>query len=81
MQADTASTLVYCFSNMQLMHKPQTLATQANKPQTHQAPKQTYDVITEELGSDDDIEEWEVDTSTLDVNEVDDIVPILLSED
>ena len=66
---------------MQLMHEPQTLATQATKPQTHQAPKQTHGVITKDLGSDDDIEEWEVDTSTSDVNEVDDIVPILLSED
>ena len=63
------------------MHKPQTLATQATEPQTHQAPKQTHDVITEELGSDDGVQEWEVDTSTSDVNEVDGIVPNLLSED
>ena len=67
---------------MQLIHKHQNLATQATKPQTHQAPpKQTHDVIIEELGSDDDVEEWEADTSTSDVNEVDEIIPILLSED
>ena len=66
---------------MRLMHKPQTLATQATKPQTHQEPKQTHDVITKELGSDDEVKEWEVDTSTSDVDEVDDIVPLLLAED
>ena len=53
---ERASTLAYCFCNMRLMHKPQSLASCAIDPRAHQLPKQTHDAIAEELGSVDDVQ-------------------------
>ena len=41
-------------------------------------PKQTHDALAEELGSEDELDEWEVDPSTSDIEEVDDISHVLL---
>ena len=43
-------------------------------------PKQTHDALAEELGSEDELDEWEVDPSTSDIEIVDDISPVLLNE-
>ena len=46
----------------------------------HGPPKQTHDVLVEERGSEDELDEWEVDPSATDIEEVDDISPILINE-
>ena len=65
---------------MRLLHKPQSLAIRASDSSVRGPPKQTHDVLAEQLGSEDELDEWEVDPSMSDVEEVDDIAPILLTE-
>ena len=65
---------------MRLLHKPHSLAIRAVDYDVGGPPKQTHDVLAEELGSEDELDEWEVDPSTPNVEKVEDIAPFLLSE-
>ena len=64
---------------MRLLHKPHTLATRATEVAMQMPPKQTHEVVSEERGSEDE-DEWEIDSSASDIEEIDDIIPVLTSD-
>ena len=65
---------------MRLLHKAQSLAIYVAESDVGGPPKQTHDVLAEELGSKDELDKWEVDPSISDVEEVDNIALVFLSE-
>lgn len=72
-----AADLVYVFCNMRLLHAPTCIAKRATEQSF--ASFQTHEALVEERGSDDDME-WEVASECSDVNEVDDMVPVLADD-
>ena len=78
LKATRASALVYCFCNMRLLHRPQSIATRATEQAQQMPPKLTHEAIAEDRGSEDEEEEWEIDSGTSEVEELDDIVPVLV---
>ena len=62
---------------MRMLHAPTCIAKRAT--QQSFAIFQTHEALVEERGSDDDME-WEVASKCLDVNEVDDMVPVLVDD-
>ena len=77
LKASRARDLVYYFCNMQLLPRPQSIATCAAQTHTDGPPKLTHDAIAQDKGSEDD-DEWEVDDTMSDVEDIDDIVPVLI---
>lgn len=77
LKASRARDLVYCFCNMRLLPRPQSIATRAAQIHTDGPPKLTHDAIAEDKGSEDD-DEWEIDDTMSDVEDIDDIVPVLI---
>ena len=62
---------------MRLLPWPQSIATCALQTHIDGPPKLTHDVIAEDKGSEDD-DEWEVDNTMSDVEEIDDIFHVLI---
>lgn len=73
-----ANDLVYVFCNLKLIHRPRNVAMRAAA--TGSSQFQTHNVIAEGRDSDSELE-WEVASDNSDMDDVDDIVPVLLSED
>ena len=61
-KATRASALVYCFCNMRLLHRPQSITARATKQAQQMPPKLTHEAIAEDRGSEDEEEEWEIDS-------------------
>ena len=70
-----ADSLVYVFCNMKLIHSRTDIAKRA--AEHHVTPFQTHDALVEERFSDDEME-WEITSECSDVEEIDDMVPILM---
>ena len=77
MKASRARDLVYYFCNMRLLPRPQSIATRTAQTHTDGPPKLTHHAVAEDKGSKDD-DEWEVDDTMYDVEEIDDIVLVLI---
>ena len=71
---DRAANLVYVFCNMRLIHAPTKIATRAAEASFRSF--QTHEALAMEQHSDDDME-WEIASENSDIEEIDDMVPVL----
>ena len=77
MSVQQAADLVYVYCNMQLMHKPKSIATRATEQSF--GCLQTHEAIADDLQSNNEMEcnVKYFDTQCLDVEEMDDMVLVL----
>lgn len=74
MNPDRAANLVYVFCNMRLIHAPTKIATRVAEASFRSF--QTHEALAMEQQSDDDME-WEIASENSDIEEIDDMVPVL----